>query len=46
MALGISRAEVDTLTLDRTERSAFAIVFSELEGNEFDWGAMCFKKRK
>jgi len=29
--------------LDDTTRTAFSIVFSEIEGNKFDWAAMRFK---
>ena len=31
------------IELDAVERSAIAIVFSELEGNKFDWDLMRFK---
>jgi len=33
-------------TLPDVERTAFSIVFSELEGNEFDYNAMRFKEHK
>jgi hypothetical protein len=30
--------------LDDVRRGAFAIAFSEMEGNEFDWHTMSFKE--
>lgn len=33
-------------SLPDLERTAFSIVFSEFEGNEFDFNAMSFKERK
>jgi hypothetical protein len=32
--------------LDDLTRTAWCIVFSEMEGNEFDWHAMQFKEQK
>ena len=32
--------------LDRLERQAMAIAFSQFEGAEFDWAAMRFKERQ
>lgn len=31
--------------LNDVTRAAFAISFSEMEGNEFDWTTMSFKER-
>jgi len=30
--------------LDDVSRGAYFIIFSEMEGRQFDWGSMSFKK--
>ncbi len=41
----MTREQADRFTLERSERTAFSIVFSEFEGNRFDWRAMKFVER-
>lgn len=31
-------------SVDAVKRHAWSIMFSEMEGNEYDWDAMTFKK--
>jgi len=33
-------------SLDDTTRTAFAIMFSEMEGNKFDWDLLDYVKRE
>lgn len=43
-ALRMPRERADAWQLDPTERRAFAINFSILNGAQFDWDAMRFKE--
>jgi hypothetical protein len=40
----MSREAAENLVLDDIEREAMSIVFSEFEGNKFDWESMTFVK--
>ncbi|MGH8220884.1 MAG: hypothetical protein ACREUT_20305 [Steroidobacteraceae bacterium] len=44
--MGVSRAKAEELVLDRTERAALSIIFSEFEGSIFNWTTMEFEERK
>jgi hypothetical protein len=45
-AFGVTLEESDRMRLDRVERLAMTIIFSEFEGNIFDWRNMRWKDHK
>jgi hypothetical protein len=46
VALGNPSDVPQRIQLDRLERMAMSIVYSEFEGGEFDFGSMSWKKPK
>jgi hypothetical protein len=46
VAFGIGADEWDDFQLESVERTAASIIFSELDGSEFDWRTMTWKERK
>ncbi len=46
VAFGLSSRHAEALALDRTERAAMSVIFSEFEGNKFNWELMEFEETK